>query len=329
MMQFRTAVILLAGITAATSPTVADTVDIREWLVPWEESAPTDAWVDAGGRVWFVGSRGDYVANFSQQTGEFNRYDLRKGAAPAALLIDENRSLWFASNRRRYIGILNPGTGRITEVEMPDRKAKELRSLAFDRNGDVWFTAEDGNLIGMIDADNMEVALIPLGGRNARPFGIAIDSANIPWVAASGRNALFRIDPVTLSAEEIPIPDEKSRPRRIVITSDDQVWYTDHELGALGRYDARTQQFTRWSMPGGENSRPYGMAADRNDRIWIVETGSTPNRLVGFDTGLGSFLTETDIPSGAGSVSHLHYVEAAGEIWFGTETNYIGRAKIH
>jgi virginiamycin B lyase len=82
-------------------------------------------------------------------------------------------------------------------------------------------------------------------------------------------------------------------------------------------------------MPGGEDSRPFGMAVDRNDRIWIVETGSTPNRLVGFDSGLGTFLTETDIPSGAGSVSHLHYAEAAGEIWFGTGTNYVGRARVH
>ena len=51
--------------------------------------------------------------------------------------------------------------------------------------------------------------------------------------------------------------------------------------------------------------------------------------MVEFDTGSGSFLTETDIPSGAGSVSHLFYHEPLGEVWFGTETNYIGRARVH
>jgi virginiamycin B lyase len=71
------------------------------------------------------------------------------------------------------------------------------------------------------------------------------------------------------------------------------------------------------------------MAVDRNDRIWIVETGLMPNRLVGFDPAIGAFLTETDIPSGAGSISHLHYHEPAGEIWFGTASNYVGRAIVH
>lgn len=329
MIQFRTTIVLLFGLAATFPDAAADTVDIREWLVPWQKTVPTDAWVDARGRVWFVGSKGDYIANFSQQTNEFNRYDLRKGTGPAALLVDDDRNLWFASNRRRFIGILSPGTGRITEVEMPDRKAKELRSLTFDRNGDVWFTAEDGNFIGRVHVADNEVSLIPIATGNARPFGIAISSTNEPWVAASGRNLLLRVDPATLSIEEIEMPGENSRPRRIVITSDDQVWYADHDRGLLGRYDPERRQFTEWSMPGGEDSRPYGMAVDRNDRIWIVETGSVPNRLVGFDTGIGSFLTETEIPSGAGSVSHLHYVEAAGEIWFGTETNYIGRAIVH
>ena len=56
-----------------------------------------------------------------------------------------------------------------------------------------------------------------------------------------------------------------------------------------------------------DDSRPYGMAVDKNDRIWIVETGMQPNRLVGFDSASSSFLNETDIPSGADSVRHMYY----------------------
>ncbi len=74
---------------------------------------------------------------------------------------------------------------------------------------------------------------------------------------------------------------------------------------------------------------PYGMAVDKNDRLWFVETGISPNRFVGFDTVSGNFLSRTEIPSGAGSVRHMHYFQPAGEIWFGTDTNYVGRAKVH
>ena len=68
------------------------------------------------------------------------------------------------------------------------------------------------------------------------------------------------------------------------------------------------------------------MAATRR---WIVETGRDPNRLIGFDTASQTFVSETGIPSGAGSVSDMFYDETSGEIWFGTRSNYIGRAKVH
>ena len=35
----------------------ADTVEIREWTVPWANTRPRDPIVDAEGRVWFVGQR--------------------------------------------------------------------------------------------------------------------------------------------------------------------------------------------------------------------------------------------------------------------------------
>ena len=114
-----------------------------------------------------------------------------------------------------------------------------------------------------------------------------------------------------------------------MVTSDDSIWYGDYALGLLGRYEPASGKISQWVMPSGENSKPYGMAVDRNDRIWIVETGVTPNRFVGFDTATGKFLTETDIPSGAGSVRHMNYFEATGEVWFGTDTNYVGRAIVH
>jgi virginiamycin B lyase len=313
----------------ASSPAVADTADVREWLVPWANSSPTDPYVDARGRVWFVGARGDYIANFSSDDGEFNRYDLRDGTAPSALLVSADRQLWFASRKRRHIGVMNPSTGRVTLYDMPDRKAREPRSLAFDDSGDIWFTAENSQFIGRLRVADGEIELVELPGRKPRPFGIAVAQDGQIWVAASGRNALFRIEPTSLTVTSHDVPDRDARPHRIGITSDGSVWYTDRARGLLGRLSPDLGQFTEWPMPGGPDSEPLAMAVDRYDRLWIVETGRDPNRLIGFDPASGVFLTTTDIPSGAGSVSHLHYSEASGEVWFGTETNYLGRAVVH
>ena len=328
MMKIKAFTILLLITVWPALDAVGDTVDIREWLVPWKDSEPGHAYVGARGRVWFVGQSDSYIANFSPETGEFNRYDLRKGAVPTALVVDTNGVIWFANNKHRYIGSLNPATGRINEFAMSDKKAKDPRSIVLDPSGDIWFTVESSNFIGFLKTADGEVNLIPVPTKKVRPHGIALDSNGNPWAAASGRNMLLSVNRVDMSVTEIETPNEDSRFRQIAITSDDRVWYADYELGNLGRYDPQDGSFAEWPLPGGTDSKPHGMAVDKDDRIWIVETGRMPNGLVGFDTGTETFLTETDIPSGAGSVSHMYYYEAAGEIWFGTGTNYIGRAKV-
>jgi virginiamycin B lyase len=127
----------------------------------------------------------------------------------------------------------------------------------------------------------------------------------------------------------LPLPREKSRPSAVTSAADGAIWYADHALGSLGRYDPVTRVFTEWPLPGGDDSKPIGLVSDRNGRIWVVETSRSPNRLIGFDTTTKIFLTQTDIPSGTGLVQSLHYFEPAGEVWFGTDSNYIGRANVH
>jgi virginiamycin B lyase len=201
--------------------------------------------------------------------------------------------------------------------------------MVFDRAGDIWFTVQKGNFVGKLNTADGTIQLIEINSRKARPYGIIIDRDNMPWAVASGSNKLLQIFPATMTLAEIELPDPRSRPRRLVSTSNGDIWYVDFELGRLGRYRAKRKEFTEWPMPGGDDSRPFGMAVDKNDRIWIVETGMQPNRMVGFDSASSSFLNETDIPSGAVSVRHMYYHEAAGEVWFGTDSNYIGRAKVH
>ena len=77
MMKIKTLMTLLLFVCMPSLEAVANTVDIREWLVPWEDSAPTDAHLDARGRVWFVSTEGDYVGNFSFERDARRMFDLR------------------------------------------------------------------------------------------------------------------------------------------------------------------------------------------------------------------------------------------------------------
>lgn len=327
-MSNRIGLILAAAGLLWSSAGLTAPVDIREWAVPWENSRPRDPYVADDGRVWFVGQRGDYVASFAPASGEFERYELDPGTGPHNLIVDDEGTIWYAGNRASHIGKLDPATGETRKIAMPDPAAKDPHTLTFDGRGNIWFTVQGGNFVGRLSMENEAVQLIEVPTPRARPYGIVVNSNGIPWAVEFGSNKLVRIDPETMELEEIALPHEDARPRRLVITSDGRVWYGDFARGYLGRYDPGTGEFTEWPMPSGTDSRPYGMAVDRQDRVWLVESGVTPNRFVGFDTAREEFVSVTDIPSGAGTVRHMDYYEPDGEIWFGTDTNNIGRATV-
>jgi virginiamycin B lyase len=68
------------------------------------------------------------------------------------------------------------------------------------------------------------------------------------------------------------------------------------------------------------------MIVDDKDRLWFAETGLKPNRLAGFNPANETFIGITDIPSGGGSVRHMMYDAGTRAIWFGADTNTVGRA---
>jgi virginiamycin B lyase len=132
-----------------------------------------------------------------------------------------------------------------------------------------------------------------------------------------------------MALREYDLPSERTRPRRIALTHDGMVWYGDYTRGYLGRLDPRTGAVKEWANPSGATSLPYAMTMDNQDRIWFVETGVQPNRLVGFDPKTEKFFSSTPIlPSGGGTVRHMVYDPKTQTIWFGTDTNQLTRAEV-
>ena len=318
--------IVAAGLIPASAQSQA--VEITEWLVPWESSRPRDPYVAPDGLVWFVGQKSDYVATLDPASGDFRRIDLESGAGPHNVVVDTDGNPWYAGNRAAHIGRIDPVTGSIQKIEMPDPSVRDPHTLAFDSNGDIWFTAQGGNAVGFLQVATESVTLFPVSTANARPYGIVVDADDRPWFVEFGTNRLGTIDPETMELEEIELPRAEARPRRLVVDSEGNVWYVDYALGLLGRYNPDSGGFEEWPAPGGAGSRPYGMAMDGSDRAWFVESGPSPNRLVGFDPDSEEFFSVTDIESGGGTVRHMYFDASTATIWFGTDTNTIARARV-
>lgn len=303
-------------------------VTIQEWPVPWENSRPRDPYVAPNGNVWFVGQTGHYVGELDPKTGQFRKHDLEPGTGPHNVIVDARGTLWYAGNLRAHIGMVNPANGAITKIAMPDTAARDPHTLVFDRAGDIWFTVQGGNYVGKLATGTREVQLVKVPTRNARPYGIKLDSKGIVWFNEFGSDKIGRIDPATMQLTEIQMPRPQARGRRIEVTSDDRVWYVDYAQGFLGRYDPKNGEFKEWALPGGAQSRPYGMAVDSRDRVWLVESGVQPNRFVGFDPATERFFSSTAIPSGGGTVRHMEYHAPTNSVWFGTDAGTIGVARL-
>lgn len=326
--KFRHTLIFLILFFGIFPSAQAGSPEIKEWMVPWEDTRPRDPFVDSQGRVWFCGQKGGYLAYLDPVSGKFKKYELGRGAGPHNLIVDKKGFVWFAANRNGYIGKLDPTSGDIVQYPMPDKKANDPHTLVFDSKGDIWFTVQRSNFTGKLWTKTGEIKLVKIPTPHARPYGIRMDSKDRPWIALFGTNRLATVNPDTFVLKEYELPNPDSRPRRLAITSDDKIWYVDYATGLLGSIDPKTEKFDERLLPQGENAYPYGMAVDDKDNLWIVNTGETPNRLIGFNPSSGKFFSNSKIPSGAGTVRHMYFHNPSGELWFGEDTNYIGRAKV-
>ncbi len=322
------AFLVLAAGLFVPAPLAGQEPEIREWDVPWEQTRPRDPFVAPGGEVFFVGQRDDYVAVLDPATGEFRRWDLPEGAGPHNLIVGADGTVWYAGNRDAHIGRLDPASGEIETFPLTDPAVRDPHTMVFGSAGEIWFTGQGANVVGRFDPETGEAEVVEAPTERARPYGIVVDSRSRPWIAMVGTHKLSTVDPETMELREIELPRTDARPRRIGVTSDDRVWYVDYAGGRLGVYDPGTGSFEEWMTPGGEGSRPYGMSVDDRDRIWVAETGSDPNVLVSFDPATEEFVTSTAVPSGGGTVRHMYFDPDTRSVWFGADTNTIGRIRV-
>jgi virginiamycin B lyase len=320
------AMVLLAPLPA---PSTIDSIQIKEWTVPWEKTRPRDPFVAPDGRVWFCGQSGNYIAVFDPKNGDFKRYELSANTNPHNLIIDKAGMIWYSGNVNAHIGKLDPKTGNITRYPMPDPAARDPHTLVFDRAGNIWFTVQNGGFVGHLNTTSGKVELVKIPGTGTRPYGIMMNAKDQPWFNLFGTNKVGMIDPKTMQLKEYTLPNERARGRRIAITSDDIVWYVDYTRGFLGRLDPATGAVTEIASPGGMNSLPYALTVDDKDRLWYSEnTPNKPNRIVGYDPRSKSFVPGIDIPSGGGTVRHVIYHRPTKSLWFGTDANTLARVSL-
>ena len=323
--------VALLTLTAAGTAAAQGPLEPKEWTVPWERTRPRDPMQDQKGRVWFVGQSGNYVAYLDPRSGEFKRFEIEERTNPHNIVVDEQGGVWFTGNRNSRLVQLIPETGELKTFMMPDSTVRDPHTMIWGKDGVAWFTAQQSQRIGRFDRKTGEIKLWrPLGEGRSNPYGVVIDPNGQPWFNLWATNKIATIDPKTLEYKEFTHPDSRMRARRISVTSDGRLWFGDYR-GFLNSFDPKTQKFEEYPLPSGQAAQPYAHTQDDKDRIWIVETGVQPNRLVAFDTKTKSWVANIPVVSNGAArntVRHMTYNRATREIWFGTDAGTIGALKV-
>ncbi len=222
--------------------------------------------------------------------------------------------------------LLDPDSGDIERLMLPGDGTRDVHTMDFASDGDIWFSVSRGNQLGHLEARSLTMTLHEVPTPGARPYGLVVDADDRPWATLFGSHKLATV--TDGEVEEIELPRDTARPRRLAVTDDGSIWYVDYLGGYLGRLDPASGEVDEWPTPAGRASRPYAMAADDRGRLWFVETGVQPNRFVGFDPSSETFTEPVEIASGGGTVRHMVFDAESRAIWFGTDANTIGRARL-
>ena len=316
-----TSLLLLSSIRGLADEPV---LQINEYPVEWQ-GVPRDPYVAPNQSVWFCGQAGNYLARFDPASKSFKRFDIPDGTHPHNLIVDQQGMVWFAGNRAAYIGILDPKDGSVKKITMPSG-VTDPHTLVFDQQGDIWFTAQHSNVVGHLNTTNHQLKIFPVPTPKARPYGIKMAPDNRPWIALLGTNKLGTVDQGADKVREVVLPREGARPRRLEITDDGSIWTVDYAEGHLVRYQPKNDTFSAWLMPGGKDSKPYGTALDSNARLWIAETDTYPNRIIGFDTKTERFIGSEQVKAD-GTVRHMHFDPKQQQFWFGIDSGALASAK--
>lgn len=316
----RTAAFLL--ICTLFFPAISSADDFTIWQVPWQKTMARDPAVDAEGRVWFVGQRGDYIGWLDPDTGTFGRHPLPDGTGPHNLIIGNDDQIWIAGNRVGWIGRMHPETGELKQFSTAGKDVDDPHTLVQGSDGRIWFTAQNSNRIGVFDQGDASLEVWQVPTPRARPYGIALDNNNQPWVVLLGTNKLATIADGKL--HEIELPRDEARPRRVDVI-DGEVWYVDYAAGYFGAYDQEDNTFREWPSPSGDRAAPYGAIRGAGKHFFYVETGPQPNRMIGVDTTSGAVVYNQEIPESGGAVRHMFHDAKRNAIWFGTDTGNMVR----
>ena len=304
----------------------------------WEGRASHDAAVGSDGHVYFSDDR-SMTATLSEldpKTGKVTSlaYPYKNGVAPThGITSDADGNIW-ADSMGDFLNF-DPKTQKFKDFPRPaDMKAAVGGTVAGDKlayKGVVWGTAGDGAM--KFDTKTGQYTSYEMPDSHKGTYGITVDRHGNGWYTSPGADRIYVVDAETGKTSDIifePLGPEtgmavtekdkeayaniranqnsanplQNCPRRIGADPNaDVVWVALFCADKIARIDAKTRDYTEYSMPH-KYSRPYGLFVDNDHNVWINMLNT--DMIAKFNPATKKF-TEFQMPSRGTDIRHMAF----------------------
>ena len=220
-------------------------------------------------------------------------------------------SIWWAGQSGNNIGRIDPGTGAMREVFLPEGTFPH--SVTPDAGGDIWYLGNRNGTVGIVDGETLALKKVyEMPDPAARdPHTGEFDAEGRFWFTLQHSNMVGRIDPFTDEIRLITLDRPRSRPYGIKIAEDGSAWVACNGGPCLYRIAADDMAQRRIDLPNQE-SHVRRLDLDRDGSIWYVNSGA--GRLGHYDPRTERF---REWPSPSGPASHPYgLVVVDGIVWY-------------
>ena len=220
-------------------------------------------------------------------------------------------SIWWTGQSGNNIGRIDPATGAMREIALPEGTFPH--SVTPDADGNIWYLGNRNGTVGVVDGESGEITRIyRMPDPEARdPHTGEFDQQGRFWFTLQHSNMVGRIDPSADEIRLITLDRPASRPYGIKIAGDGSAWVACNGGPCLYHLAADDMAAERIDLPNQESHvRRLDLAADGS--VWYVNSGA--GRLGHFDPVSARF---REWPSPSGPDSHPYgLVVVDGIVWF-------------
>jgi virginiamycin B lyase len=214
----------------------------------------------------------------------YTEYDLpRRETQPHDVILDQDGMVWYSDFSNMYAGVLDPKTGKATDIPIPVLKPEEPKG-------------------------SLEIGLEP-GQKNV-------------WLALMYQAGVAKIDRKTHQVTTYPFPKEWDSPtaQASMVSPqhsdiDGKVWTNNQEEHHMYRLDVKTGQWENLGPskdPGGKQISAYGMPTDQYNNVYQLEFGGTSIGIRDAKTGLAT-IYQTPLKN---SKPRRGRVDEQNRLWF-------------